>query len=177
MTEKKPPEARKHDSTIDRARAIVSSPLDARRRVIARTRSTDRAKIESSRTRAVAMSDTTEKAKTPAAGADPLNFKDENNILRFVRPSRWVSVDFAGYPVRARAREREMYFGFFVARVFDARVASRRRVASPRGGIVARALNSRRGRPGHTCHWRGGGDDSMVSGLTVYSYVYETTKK
>jgi len=51
------------------------------------------------------MSDTTEKAKTPAAGADPLNFKDESNILRFVRPSRWVSVDIAGYPVRARARD------------------------------------------------------------------------
>jgi len=45
------------------------------------------------------MSDTTEKAKTPAAGADPLNFKDESNILRFVRPSRWVSVDIAGYPM------------------------------------------------------------------------------
>jgi hypothetical protein len=85
------------------------------------------------------MSDTTEKAKTPAAGADPLNFKDESNILRFVRPSRWVSVDVAGYPVRARARERERcILDFFVARVFDARVASRRRVASPRGGIVAR---------------------------------------
>jgi len=50
------------------------------------------------------MSDTTEKAKTPA-GADPLDFKNESNVLRFVRPSRWVSLDIAGYPVRARARE------------------------------------------------------------------------
>ena len=50
------------------------------------------------------MSDTTEKAKTPA-GADPLDFKDESNIRRFVRPNRWVSLDVAGIPVRARARD------------------------------------------------------------------------
>ena len=55
------------------------------------------------------MSDTTEKAKTPA-GADPLDFKDEANIRRFVRPSRWVSLDIAGIPVRAHARERFWIF-------------------------------------------------------------------
>ncbi len=55
------------------------------------------------------MSDTTEKAKTPA-GADPLDFKDEANIQRFVRPSRWVSLDIAGIPVRAHARERFWIF-------------------------------------------------------------------
>ncbi len=76
------------------------------------------------------MSDTTEKAKTPA-GADPLDFKDESNIRRFVRPNRWVSLDIAGIPVRARARERD--FGFFVDRV-----ASTRDVAAGEG-IVSRA--------------------------------------
>jgi len=82
------------------------------------------------------MSDTTEKAKTPAAGADPLNFKDESNILRFVRPSRWVSVDIAGYPVRARARD---VFWIFCCAYFRRswRVASPRRVAA-RGNRRAR---------------------------------------
>lgn len=123
------------------------------------------------------MSDTTEKAKTPAAGADPLNFKDESNILRFVRPSRWVSVDVAGYPVRARARERERCILDFLLRAFSTLAA--RRVAASRhreGGSSRTQLNSRRGRPGHPATGEGG-DDSMVSGLTVYSYVYETTKK
>ena len=84
------------------------------------------------------MSDTTEKAKTPA-GADPLDFKDEANIQRFVRPSRWVSLDIAGIPVRARARERD--FGFFCrSRRFrrSHRVASMRGVAAGEG-IVSRA--------------------------------------
>ena len=29
-----------------------------------------------------------------------MNFKDENNVLRFVRPNRWLSLDLAGKPVR-----------------------------------------------------------------------------
>ena len=88
------------------------------------------------------MSDTTEKAKTPA-GADPLDFKDEANIRRFVRPNRWVSLDIAGIPVRARARERD--FGFFVDRVCVVR-ASRRRETSPRGreSFPARIPNPKR---------------------------------
>ena len=73
------------------------------------------------------MSDTTEKAKTPA-GADPLDFKDEANIRRFVRPNRWVSLDIAGIPVRAEILD------FFVDRgAFVVRIAWRRCEASPRG--------------------------------------------
>lgn len=41
-----------------------------------------------------------EKRTTPAPGKDPLNFKDESNITRFVRPNRWLSLDIAGKPVR-----------------------------------------------------------------------------
>jgi|TARA_B110000003_G_scaffold271759_1_gene306455 hypothetical protein len=40
------------------------------------------------------------KTATPPPGKDPLNFKDENNVLRFVRPNRWLSLDLAGKPVR-----------------------------------------------------------------------------
>jgi hypothetical protein len=37
---------------------------------------------------------------TETKTADPLNWKNEENVKRFVRPSRWVSRDIAGYPVR-----------------------------------------------------------------------------
>jgi|TARA_B000000475_G_scaffold233322_1_gene199956 hypothetical protein len=47
------------------------------------------------RSLARAMSEPTE-TKT----ADPLNWKNEENVKRFVRPSRWLSLDIAGYPVR-----------------------------------------------------------------------------
>ena len=104
------------------------------------------------------MSDTTEKAKTPA-GADPLDFKDEANIRRFVRPSRWVSLDIAGIPVRARARERD--FGFFCRlRLRRSGVASTQDVAVGEG-IVSRANSeSQTGRRPAV----------SVVGLTVYSY-------
>jgi hypothetical protein len=47
-------------------------------------------------------------AKAPAN--DPLDFKQEQNALRFIRPSRWLALDIAGKPVCvelfARVRER-----------------------------------------------------------------------
>ena len=111
------------------------------------------------------MSDTTEKAKTPA-GADPLDFEDEANIRRFVRPNRWVSLDIAGIPVRARARERD--FGFFCrSRRFrrSRRVASTRDVAAGEG-IVSRANSE----------FQTGRQPAVsVVGLTVYSYGGNTS--
>ena len=37
---------------------------------------------------------------TETKTADPLIWKNEENVKRFVRPSRWLSLDIAGYPVR-----------------------------------------------------------------------------
>jgi len=36
---------------------------------------------------------------TETKTADPLNWKNEENVKRFVRPSRWLSLDIAGYPM------------------------------------------------------------------------------
>ena len=111
------------------------------------------------------MSDTTEKAKTPA-GADPLDFKDEANIRRFVRPIVGSpSTSRASRCVRARERE---ILDFFVDRgAFVVRVASRRRETSPRGrgSFPARIPNSKRGRQPAV----------SVVGLTVYSYGGNTS--
>jgi len=43
------------------------------------------------------MSDATTK---PSKADDALDFKNEANIARFVRPNRWLSLDIAGTPVR-----------------------------------------------------------------------------
>ena len=109
------------------------------------------------------MSDTTEKAKTPA-GADPLDFKDESNIRRFVRPNRWVSLDVAGIPVRARARERD--FGFFCR----SRLRRSRRVASTQDVAVGEGIVSRANSESQT----GRRPAVSVVGLTVYSYGENT---
>jgi len=111
------------------------------------------------------MSDTTEKAKTPA-GADPLDFKDEANIRRFVRPNRWVSLDIAGIPVRARARERD--FGFFCR---SWRFRRSRRVASMRDVAVGEGIVSRANSEFQT----GRRPAVSVVGLTVYSYGGNTS--
>jgi len=75
-------------------------------------------------------------------------------------------------------RAREMYFGFFVARIFDARGASRRRVASPRGGIVARAIESQAGATGTPRHGGGGdAEDDSMSLVSLFTHMYETTNK
>lgn len=40
-----------------------------------------------------------ENARAEAAN-DPLDFKNEENALRFIRPNRWLALDIAGVPVR-----------------------------------------------------------------------------
>lgn len=108
------------------------------------------------------MSDTTEKAKTPA-GADPLDFKDEANIRRFVRPNRWVSLDIAGIPVRARARERFWIF-------CRSRLRRSRRVASTQDVAAGEGIVSRANSESQT----GRRPAVSVVGLTVYSYGENT---
>jgi hypothetical protein len=51
-------------------------------------------------------SDNMSEAPAQASANDPTDFKNEENVKRFVRPNRWLSLDIAGIPVRFETRAR-----------------------------------------------------------------------
>jgi hypothetical protein len=53
-------------------------------------------------------SDNMSDAPAQASANDPADFKNEENVKRFVRPNRWLALDIAGIPVRFDTRARYM---------------------------------------------------------------------
>ena len=51
-------------------------------------------------------SDNMSQAPAQASANDPADFKNEDNVKRFVRPNRWLALDLAGVPVRFDTRAR-----------------------------------------------------------------------
>lgn len=51
-------------------------------------------------------SDNMSDAPAQASANDPADFKNEENVKRFVRPNRWLALDLAGVPVRFKTRAR-----------------------------------------------------------------------
>jgi hypothetical protein len=61
-------------------------------------------------------SDNMSEAPAQASANDPTDFKNEDNVKRFVRPNRWLSLDIAGVPVRFETRARSVMSDDFFSR-------------------------------------------------------------